>query len=137
MNETEVAVGIFYRESKILMGKRAASEGRFAGYWEFPGGTVEVGERPEQTLQREFMEELGVELKQFQALQTREVFLEPRRYKIYFFQVCFSETRCECLGKNAHSEFRWLSFEEALQLQLTPANKEVLEYYRKHPLSDF
>ena len=46
-------------DGRVLIAERPAGK-TMAGLWEFPGGKVEAGERPEDTLIRELKEELGI-----------------------------------------------------------------------------
>ena len=46
-------------DGRVLLAERPASK-TMAGLWEFPGGKVEAGERPEDTLIRELKEELDI-----------------------------------------------------------------------------
>jgi 8-oxo-dGTP diphosphatase len=46
-------------DGRVLIAQRPAGKA-MAGLWEFPGGKIEPGEPPEQTLVRELKEELGI-----------------------------------------------------------------------------
>ena len=50
-------------DGRVLIAERPAGR-TMAGLWEFPGGKVEQGERPEETLIRELKEELGIVVKE-------------------------------------------------------------------------
>ena len=59
-NIVEAAVGVIQDNNElVLLAERPAGK-PWAGYWEFPGGKVEVNETPEQALKRELQEELGI-----------------------------------------------------------------------------
>jgi 8-oxo-dGTP diphosphatase len=53
------ACALLDTDARVLIAQRPAGKS-MAGLWEFPGGKVEAGERPEQTLIRELKEELGI-----------------------------------------------------------------------------
>ena len=50
-------------DGRVLIAQRPPDKA-MAGLWEFPGGKVESGERPEDALIRELHEELGIVVKE-------------------------------------------------------------------------
>jgi 8-oxo-dGTP diphosphatase len=55
------ACALLDKNGAVLIAKRPAGR-PLAGLWEFPGGKVEAGEKPEDALIRELREELGIEI---------------------------------------------------------------------------
>ncbi|MGD9544055.1 MAG: (deoxy)nucleoside triphosphate pyrophosphohydrolase [Methylocystis sp.] len=56
-----VAAALIDADNRVLIAQRP--EGKtLAGLWEFPGGKLHPGERPEDALARELEEELGVRI---------------------------------------------------------------------------
>ena len=58
-----VAVALVDPDGRILIAQRPAGKS-MAGLWEFPGGKIEKGERPEAALIRELREELDIAVKE-------------------------------------------------------------------------
>ena len=58
-----VAAALFDDDNRVLIAQRPEGKA-LAGLWEFPGGKVDPGERPEGALIRELREELGIDVKE-------------------------------------------------------------------------
>jgi 8-oxo-dGTP diphosphatase len=91
--ELTVVAALILRDSKILVCQRRRDDSH-ALQWEFPGGKVELGEKPQDALARELREELGVE-----ASIGRELFRTRHRYhefqpqlELIFFQAHVDQT---------------------------------------------
>jgi 8-oxo-dGTP diphosphatase len=56
-----VACALIDADKRVLIAQRPEGKS-MAGLWEFPGGKVEPGERPEATLIRELKEEIGIDV---------------------------------------------------------------------------
>ena len=58
-----VACVLVDADRRVLIAQRPTGK-QLAGLWEFPGGKLEAGERPEPALIRELHEELGITVKE-------------------------------------------------------------------------
>ncbi len=58
-----VACALIDADGRVLIAQRPAGKA-LAGLWEFPGGKLDAGERPEAALIRELDEELGIAVKE-------------------------------------------------------------------------
>ncbi|HVO39642.1 MAG TPA: 8-oxo-dGTP diphosphatase MutT [Spirochaetia bacterium] len=56
----KVTAAVITENGKILLARRKPG-GAMGGRWEFPGGKIEPGETPEQSLERELREELAIQ----------------------------------------------------------------------------
>jgi len=83
----DVAVGVLLQaDGRFLLTSRP--EGKvYAGYWEFPGGKLEVGETVEQALRRELQEELGITIGAAQAWKTQMVDYPHALVRLHFCKV--------------------------------------------------
>ena len=68
------AYGIIIKDAKILLIKK--NGGPYDGKLDLPGGTIEFHEKPENTLKRELLEEVGIEVKNFKLFDADSVDFE-------------------------------------------------------------
>jgi 8-oxo-dGTP diphosphatase len=84
---TEVAVGILIRSNgDFLMTTRPAGKA-YAGYWEFPGGKLEVGETVVEALRRELREEIGVTIQDAEVWRSSMVDYPHALVRLTFCKV--------------------------------------------------
>ncbi len=109
----EVAVGVLVRpDGAFLLTSRPAGKD-YAGYWEFPGGKLEVGESVEQALHRELQEELGIEIGTAQPWKIEMVDYPHALVRLHFCKVLVWKG---ALQMREGQEFSW----ERLPVQVQP-----------------
>lgn len=120
---TEVAAAILYREDgRFLTCQRPAHKARPL-QWEFPGGKLEPGETPQQAICREIKEELNLDIAA-DAVITEVLHTYPD------LTIRLTLLRCHILQGVPtlleHVDARFVNIQEALQLDLCPADRELL-----------
>ena len=94
--------------------------------WEFPGGKIEPGEKPEECLKRELVEELGVNVDILKPLPLQTHSYPQFTVTLYPF-IC-SITAGE-ITLHEHAAAKWLAPEKLLSLDWAEADLPVIEGY--------
>ncbi len=127
-----ISNGVVRKNGKILMVKRKREWDEQAhGKWELPGGKVEFGEKPKETVVREIKEETG--------FKTREPELIPETYThlweyenrkthlvILSYTCRLDGGSKDCSDKNV-MDVEWLSMEEIRNKDCLPGTMEIIK----------
>jgi 8-oxo-dGTP diphosphatase len=115
-------------DGRVLVAQRPPGK-RMAGLWEFPGGKVEPGERPEETVIRELREELGITI--------AEACLAPFTFASHTypdFQLLMPLYVCRrwdgIATAHEHTALKWLKPRELSGLAMPPADLPLIAMLR-------
>ena len=122
MKAIEVVAAIIIKDGKVFATQRGY--GQWRGWWEFPGGKIEGGERPQEALVREIREELDAEIEVGDLLETVEWDYPDFHLTMHCF-IC--SLLSESLHLNEHEAATWLTKETLHSVKWLPADEILLD----------
>jgi len=123
-----VACALIDPDGRVLIAQRPPDKS-MAGLWEFPGGKVESGERPEDTVIRELREELGITIREpCLAPFTFASHTYPDFHLLMPLYVC---RRWEgTVTAREHAALKWVKPRELVQFPMPPADLPLVPMLR-------
>ena len=120
------------KKKQILLTQRhAPGKSAWDNKWQLPGGEIEFGETPVDTLHREVKEETGAKVK---ILSKRPCIAtntwEFKNNYIHVIVLCYP---CEYVSGKLKTkdletkDIKWVSYKKALKLDLLPKTKELIK----------
>ena len=125
MKEVHVAAAVIVRDERVLCVQRGENKLAYISKkWEFPGGKVEAGEALEDTIRREILEELNLQI------VVRE-FLIQVNHEYPDFKLKMDTFICEIESwepiLTEHIDFKWLLKDEMAALDWAAADVPIVE----------
>ena len=118
-----VTAGIMELDGRVLIARRRPGK-HMGGKWEFPGGKIEPGETPEQSLERELDEELAIRARVGGFLCRTFFTGDGVDLELLVYRVDAMEGEPQL---REHEEIRWVLPGELLSYDLADSDRRVVE----------
>lgn len=122
--ERITTAGVLVKDQKYFVAKRDTG-GAIGGLWEFPGGKNRWGETEEQTLKREYQEELGLEVQVGMLIHSHDFVNKGTLYHLKAYLITANDF--DRLPLSVHTSFKWVDREELETLEFAPSDKRIVE----------
>jgi 8-oxo-dGTP diphosphatase len=123
----DVVAGVIRRDDGHLLITQRFADDTLGGYWEFPGGKVDLGEDLRTAIYRELKEEIGVETEIGPEIHHIVHPYPDRDVRLHFFsaRILSGEPR-----KIEVADLRWVAPGELLNFQFPEADRPLIDQLR-------
>lgn len=119
----DVVAGIIYKDDKFLIAQRNLKKSQ-GGLWEFPGGKVEIGERPEDALVREIKEEFDAHIIVDSYVGENIYHYPEKDIRLLFYKARLVGDKIKALE---HEDFKWITKEDKDKFEFAGADIRVFD----------
>jgi 8-oxo-dGTP diphosphatase len=123
-----VTAALIQKNGKILLALRKAGK-HMGPKWELPGGKVDPGEEPEQSLRRELKEELGIEVQIGQYLGSTRFRGHHLRLQVHLYRVSHIDGT---FVLREHEAIRWVEPQRIEDYDLVDSDRKLIRKFRAH-----
>ncbi len=125
-----VVAALIVRGGRLLIARRP--EGRhMAGRWEFPGGKLEKGESPEDAVEREIREELGLDVRAGRIYQAIAYSYPEKDVLLLFYAAAVVSGEPRPIEE---AEIRWVTVAELDGYAFAPVDEMLVQRLKRDGL---
>lgn len=114
-----VAIALIVQQAKVLIGWRDAALHQ-GGCYQFAGGKVEANETPEQAVQREVLEEVGMTVQVLRLFEEISFEYPDRAVQLYFYL-------CQPLSHEMQQGWQWVDVDRLDTFEFPAANQSIIQ----------
>ena len=130
MKTIEVVAAIIRKGDRVFATQRGYGE--WKDWWEFPGGKMEAGETPKESLVREIKEELDADISIGRLLDTIEWDYPTFHLTMHCYMCSLLN---DALHLNEHEAARWLRANDLSSVNWLPADEQLLPLIERELLT--